>query len=177
MGESAVTYRQRLNVLNQWDKRIKDQNLRNISIVDRLYAGTDHAQIEVCLQKMVDEDKEGCMVNRDVPYKCKRHNGILKVKRFYTCDLPIIRLEEGSGRLSGTLGNFVVDYKGNEVCVGSGMTDEQREVFWEAGNSLIGRVIEVKYKEVSKDKKTKKESLQFPVFVCLREDGKEVSYE
>ena len=177
MGESAITYRQRLNVLNQWDKRIKDQNLQNISIVDRLYSGTDHSQIEVCLQKMVDEDKEGCMVNRDVPYKCKRHNGILKVKRFYTCDLPIIRLEEGSGRLAGTLGNFVVDYQGNEVSVGSGMTDEQREVFWEAGDSLIGRVIEVKYKEVSKDKKTKKESLQFPIFVCLREDGKEVSYE
>ena len=174
MGESAITYRQRLNVLNQWDKRIKDQN---ISIVDRLYSGTDHSQIEVCLQKMVDEDKEGCMVNRDVPYKCKRHNGILKVKRFYICDLPIIRLEEGSGRLAGTLGNFVVDYQGNEVSVGSGMTDEQREVFWEAGDSLIGRVIEVKYKEVSKDKKTKKESLQFPIFVCLREDGKEVSYE
>lgn len=177
MGESAITYRQRLNVLNQWDKRIKDQNLQNISIVDRLYSGTDHSQIEICLQKMVDEDKEGCMVNRDVPYKCKRHNGILKVKRFYTCDLPIIRLEEGSGRLSGTLGNFVVDYKGNEVSVGSGMTDEQREVFWEAGDSLIGRVIEVKYKEVSQDKTTKKESLQFPIFVCLREDGKEVSYE
>ena len=177
MGESAITYRQRLNVLNQWDKRIKDQNLQNISIVDRLYSGTDHSQIEICLQKMVDEDKEGCMVNRDVPYKCKRHNGILKVKRFYTCDLPIIRLEEGSGRLAGTLGNFVVDYQGNEVSVGSGMSDEQREVFWEAGDSLIGRVIEVKYKEVSQDKKTKKESLQFPIFVCLREDGKEVSYE
>lgn len=176
-GQSESKYRQRLNVLNQLDEQIKDQNFQNISIVDRLYSGTDHAQIEVCLQKMVDEDKEGCMVNRNIPYKCKRHNGILKVKRFYTCDLTIIRLEEGSGRLAGTLGNFVVDYKGNEVSVGSGMTDEQREVFWEAGDSLIGRVIEVKYKEVSQDKKTKKESLQFPIFVCLREEGKEVSYE
>jgi len=89
----------------------------------------------------------------------------------------VLRLEEGSGRLEGTLGAFVVDYKGNELRVGSGMTDEQREVFWEAGNSMIGRVIEVKYKEVSKDKKTGKESLQFPIFVALREEGKEVSYE
>lgn len=176
-GESNSPYRHRLNVLNQMDELIKKQNLKNISIVDRLYAGTDHSQIKICLQKMVDEDKEGCMVNRDVPYKCKRHNGILKVKRFYTCDLQIVRLEEGSGRLSGTLGNFVVDFKGNEVCVGSGLSDEQREVFWSVGDSLIGRVIEVKYKEISKDKKTNKESLQFPIFVALREDGKEVSYE
>ena len=34
----------------------------------------------------------------------------------------------------------------------------------------------VKYKEESKDKKTKLISLQFPTFVCIREDGKEVSY-
>ena len=52
------------------------------------------------------------MVNLDVPYKRKRHNGILKVKRFYTMDLPIIECEEGSGRLAGTLGAFVLNYKG-----------------------------------------------------------------
>lgn len=177
IGESAISYKQRLDVLNRWDERIKEKNLQNISIVNRLYTGTDHSQIEKCLQKMVDKGKEGCMVNRDVPYKCKRHNGILKVKRFCTCDLKVLRLEEGSGRLEGILGAFVVDYKGNELRVGSGMTDAQREVFWKAGNSMIGRVIEVKYKEVSKDKKTGKESLQFPIFVALREEGKEVSYE
>ena len=176
-GESVYTYQERLNVLNYIKKQIECKGVKNIDVVDILYSGTDHSQIEKCLQKMVDEGKEGCMVNRDVPYKCKRHNGILKVKRFYTCDLKVLRLEEGSGRLEGTLGAFVVDYKGNELRVGSGMTDEQREVFWEAGNSMIGRVIEVKYKEVSKDKKTGKESLQFPIFVALREEGKEVSYE
>lgn len=177
-GESALTYKSRMEFLKKW-KHIMENDCKylNIHIVDILYSGTDHSQIEKCLQKMVDEGKEGCIVNRDVPYKCKRHNGILKVKRFYTCDLKVLRLEEGSGRLEGTLGAFVVDYKGNELRVGSGMTDEQREVFWEAGNSMIGRVIEVKYKEVSKDKKTGKESLQFPIFVALREEGKEVSYE
>ena len=177
-GESTLTYKSRMEFLKKWKHIMENDCIGlNIHIVDILYSGTDHSQIEKCLQKMVDEGKEGCMVNRDVPYKCKRHNGILKVKRFYTCDLKVLRLEEGSGRLEGTLGAFVVDYKGNELRVGSGMTDEQREVFWEAGNSMIGRVIEVKYKEVSKDKKTGKESLQFPIFVALREEGKEVSYE
>ena len=81
-----------------------------------------------------------------------------------------------TGRLTGKLGAFVVDYKGNALNVGSGMTDEQREEFWSIHNDLIGRVIEVKYKEESSDKKTGQHSLQFPIFVALREKGKEESY-
>ena len=126
---------------------------------------------------MVEEDKEGLMVNLDVPYKCCRHNGILKVKRFYTMDLPIIGYEEGGGRLSGTLGALVLDYKGNEVKVGSGFSDEQRQLYWKQKDDLIGMLCEVKYKEISTDKRTNAESLQFPVFVALRTDKNEVNYE
>ena len=132
--------------------------------------------IDILLNKMVEEDKEGLMLNLDVPYKCKRHNGILKIKRFYTMDLPVVRCEEGSGRLTGTLGAFVVDYKGNEVKVGSGFTDEQRAYFWAHRDELVGQICEVKYKEISKDKNTGAESLQFPVFVTLRFDKTEASF-
>jgi len=60
--------------------------------------------------------------------------------------------------------------------VGSGMTDLQRDEFWACRDDLPGRVIEVKYKEESSDKKTGQYSLQFPIFVSLREEGKEESY-
>jgi len=142
-----------------------------------LYEGNDQSKIEEYLDQMVREDKEGLMVNLDVPYQCKRHRGILKVKRFYTMDLPIIRCEEGTGRLAGTLGAFVLEYKGNEVNVGSGFTDEQRTEFWKNKESLIGTLCEVKYKEISSDKHTKAESLQFPVFITLRTDKSEANYE
>ena len=138
--------------------------------------GTDQSKIPELLEQMVKEDKEGLMVNLDVPYKRKRHNGILKVKRFYTMDLPIIECEEGSGRLSGTLGAFVLDYKGNPVRVGSGFSDEQRASFWSCRKNLYGVLCEVKYKEISSDKSTGAESLQFPIFVSLRTDKSEVSY-
>ena len=117
------------------------------------------------------------MANLDTEYKCKRHKGILKVKRFYTMDLPIIRCEEGTGRLAGTLGAFVLNYKGNEVNVGSGFTDMERDIFWAAREKIAGLLCEVKYKEVSYDKKTGAESLQFPVYVCLRTDKCEPNYE
>ena len=148
---------------------------RYTSILPILYHGTDQSKIDELLEQMVREDKEGLMVNLDVPYQRKRHRGILKVKRFYTMDLPIIGLEQGSGRLAGKLGAFVLDYKGNEVRVGSGFSDEQRVEFWEA-RKIIGTLCEVKYKEISYDKKTGQESLQFPVFVSLRPDKHEVSY-
>jgi len=175
-GESAQTYKERLVSLKELGRTIASLGLRSIKLVEMLYDGSDASVIDVYLDQMVREDKEGLMLNRDSKYYRKRHNGILKVKRFYTVDLRVISVEEGSGRLAGKLGAFVVDYKGNTLNVGSGMTDEQRDEFWHIRGSLEGRVIEVKYKEESSDKKTGLSSLQFPIFVSLREEGKEESY-
>ena len=175
-GESNLAYKDRLLALKALGERLSELGLAHVILVDNLYAGTDAAMIDQYLDMMVAQDKEGLMLNRDSKYYRKRHNGILKVKRFYTVDLVVTAVEEGSGRLSGKLGAFVVDYKGNSVNVGSGMSDEQRDDFWLNRDSLPGRVIEVKYKEESSDKKTGLLSLQFPIFLSLREEGKEESY-
>lgn len=173
-GESEATYSTRRQALSGIQMTLGEDSPVNILPV--LYHGTDQSKIDEYLEQMVREDKEGLMLNLDVPYKCKRHSGILKVKRFYTMDLPITAYEEGSGRLAGTLGAFVLEYKGNEVRVGSGFTDEQRIEFWENREALPGTLCEVKYKEISYDKNTGAESLQFPVFICLRTDKDDVSY-
>lgn len=170
-----VTYRYRRDILNQFAERIVDTD-GAVKVLPVLYHGTDQSKIEELLEQMVREDKEGLMINIDAPYRRTRHKGILKVKRFYTMDLPIIRCEEGTGRLSGTLGAFVLKYKENEVKVGSGFTDEQREQFWNNRDDMEGLLCEVKYKEISQDKGTGLESLQFPVFVGIRTDKTEVSY-
>lgn len=176
-GESKQRYRERRYVLNELAKSALFEESSYIKVLEVLYQGTDLSKIDELLDRMVREDKEGLMVNLDVPYKCKRHNGILKVKRFYTMDLPIIRCEEGTGRLTGTLGAFVLNYKGNEVNVGTGFTDMERAIYWAARDKLTDLLCEVKYKEISKDKKTRAESLQFPVYVCLRTDKTEANYE
>ena len=173
-GVSIASYRTRRTDLDLYSELFSGSP---VSVLPILYAGTDQSMIPILLDKMVDEDKEGLMVNLDVPYKCKRHNGILKVKRFYTMDLTIVGCEEGSGRLEGRLGALVLDFKGNEVRVGSGFTDKERFWLWRQRESLIGTLCEVKYKEISKDKDTGAESLQFPVFVTLRTDKKVPSYE
>ena len=175
--ESVLTYKKRFEALLELKKKIESMDLSSVTTVEVLYTGNDASFIDYYLELMVKRDKEGLMLNRDSKYCCKRHNGILKVKRFYTVDLQVLSVEEGSGRLTGMLGAFVVDYKGNTLNVGSGMTDQQRGEYWSIRDELPGRVIEVKYKEESSDKKTGQFSLQFPIFVSLREEGKEVSYQ
>jgi len=175
-GQSELTYKGRLALMNEYRGMAAKLGLEYITIIENLYSGIDASEIDRYLDIMVAGDKEGLMLNRDSKYYRKRHNGILKVKRFYTVDLKVTSVEEGSGRLTGKLGAFVVSYKGNSVNVGSGMSDEQRDEFWKNRDNLPGRVIEVKYKEESSDKKTGALSLQFPIFVSLREEGKEESY-
>jgi DNA ligase-1 len=175
-GESSRTYKQRLLDMYQIQQALQsNSSFNNIRLVNFLYEGTDHSKIDYWTQKMTEQGFEGCMVARDVPYFCKRHNGLLKSKIFNNMDLEIIGYEVGEGKYAGMLGAFIVQYKDNTVKVGSGLTDEQRQEFWDIKEDLIGRVIEVKYKEITSDKTTGKESLQFPIFQRLREIGKEVS--
>lgn len=176
LGESVYQYKRRKEQLNDLRNLIADKNLSNIEVVPMFYEGTDQSEIWKWLDYAEENDMEGIMINLNTPYECKRTKNLIKVKKFYTVDLKVVDAVEGDGRLKGTLGALVVDYKGNTVNVGSGFSDEQRKEFWENKDSIIGRVIEVKYKEITKNKDTGLESLQFPVFVSLREEGKEVSY-
>ena len=170
---SKDTYKTRKHHLLE----LKPYETENIEIVQMFYEGTDQSEIWKWLDYCEQHDMEGCMLNLDTPYECKRTKSLMKIKKFYDFDLQIVGYEEGTGRNKGKLGAFVVDYKGNQVKVGSGYSDEERVSFWNDRDKYIGRVITVKYKEISKDKKTGLESLQFPVYCGVRELGKEPSYE
>ena len=159
------------------------ESLRNtepnwIRPVPILYRGEYNKEIvQKELDKQIALEHEGVMVNiNHAPYEGKRTKNILKVKAMQDCDLKIIGFEEGTGKNKGTLGAIIVDYKGFEVKVGSGFTDEDRKYFWNNQNELLGRVITVQYFEETTNKKDNSLSLRFPVYRELREKGKEVSY-
>lgn len=175
-GESKLGFKDRLEQLNSLRDQIKELGLNNIRIAPTYYTGTDHSMINTLLTKVDTEGFEGLMCLRNTHYKTKRNSGILKCKVFKTCDIKIIGFEEGEGRLKGTLGAVVVRYKDNNVNVGSGYSDAQREDIWKNKDTLLGRIMEVRYKEETSDKTTGLLSLQFPTYVCIRFLGKEVSY-
>jgi DNA ligase-1 len=175
-GSFVTPYKLRRKWLEDLAVTIEQKGLKNIQVVPMVYEGTDQSVIPQWLDYAVKHDWEGLMLNTSVPYKRARHTGCLKIKRFYTVDLRVTAIEEGQNRLAGTMGALVVDYKGNELRVGSGFDDATRATVWANPGDYIGRIIELKYKEVTMDKKTGLESLQFPTFVRFRDDKNEVSY-
>lgn len=115
---------------------------------------------------------EGIMIKDPrSPYECKRTFSWLKLKPFITVDLAIVRLEEGTGKNVGKLGAFVCEGTDNgkfiRVNVGSGFTDNQREAFWEAGDSLLNNIVEVKADAITQNQDGSY-SLRFPRFERFR---------
>ena len=175
-GKSKLKYKDRLKQLKQLDKEAKELGLNNLSIPKIYYEGEDISNIDYYLEQATKEDKEGLMYIKNNQWKNKRHSGILKVKKFLNADCEIIGYEEGTGRLEVKLVAFEIVYKGNKVNVGSGYREDERIEFCKHRDDYIGRILQVKFKEESVNSKTKQVSLQFPTFECIREVGKEVSY-
>ena len=117
------------------------------------------------------------MLNKNTRYEFKRTTGLIKIKSFHEVDLRCLEVHEGEGKYIGTLGAITVNYKGNKVQVGSGFTDEQRKYYWENQEQILDKIVTVKYKEESKNKDNDLLSLQFPVFMEVRTDKDEESYD
>jgi len=124
----------------------------------------------------LEQDYEGLMIKDiDAVYECKRSSSWLKKKPFITVDLVIDSVEEGSGKNVGKLGAFVCsgEYEGKEIIcnVGGGFSDNDRKVYFESRNDLIGKMIEVECDKVTQSKDSENEySLRFPVFKRFRND-------
>jgi DNA ligase-1 len=141
-----------------------------------LYLGDDTTKITKILEEEIAKGEEGIMINIwDANYEFKRTNNLLKVKKFNTCDLRVTGFEEGTGKYVGMLGAFICEYKGGQVKVGSGLTDEQRVDVWRNSRDYENLIIEVSYFEETKDS-TGKLSLRFPTFKDFRFDKTEPNY-
>ena len=137
-----------------------------INVVDRHEVPAEIESIMSLHHTFVQAGYEGAMVKTvDAPYRFGRSYDVMKVKEFHDVDLPIIGLEEGTGRHTGKLGAVKINYNGVIVKVGSGFSDDEREQVWNNQASFIGRIIEIRYQEVTPDG-----SLRFPTFVCFRND-------
>ena len=122
----------------------------------------------------IDKGFEGIMIKpMDGPYECKRSSLWLKVKPFIEVSLTVTDTEEGTGRNAGKLGALIVE--GNDsgkfikTNVGSGLTDADRESFWNAKDKLIGQIVEVRADAITQNQDAKDTwSLRFPRFLRFR---------
>ena len=149
-----------------YDNLMSAGDLSYLKYIPRYIVPADYVAIKSWHDDFVQQGHEGAMIkDLEAPYKFGRGPEVMKLKAFHDVDLKIERLIEGTGKHSGKLGSVSVDYNGVEVQVGSGFSDELRESIWSDPSSFIGRMIEVRYQEVTPDG-----SLRFPTFVCFRND-------
>lgn len=156
-------------------KLIEPLDLKHIVVVptSRVYDKNnpqDRQEIVEQFHQFLSVGWEGLMIkNWDSIYEFKRSKNLLKMKLMDSLDLVVTDVFEGAGKYTGMLGGVYVDFKGNQVGVGSGWSDEQRQYYWQHKNEIVGKTIEIAYQAVSKNKNGG-ESLSFPVVKKVRED-------
>lgn len=95
----------------------------------------------------------------------------IKLKRKETADLKVVGKYEGKkgSKAEGMLGGLHCESECGriKVNVGSGFSEEERIAFWEGDAPPI---IESEYDSITKDKKTKQESLFLPIYKRPRYD-------
>ena len=162
------------------DTTFSSGDFKYFELLPVLYQGTDTSKILELLDSEIARDQEGVMINIcDATYDFKRTWNLMKVKKMNTVDLEIVGFEEGSGRLAGTLGAIHVRYKdGNIVKVGSGFSDELRDLIWKKAfleQPDLCKIVEIQYFEETTNADGGI-SLRFPVFKDFRPDKAEADF-
>jgi DNA ligase-1 len=176
-GKSSMGQRRRLNFIKEnFSKIFGDSGC--IEIVSWIEVDLDTLVGEVEFKdfnkQMLDQGYEGVMIKDvDAPYECKRTVSWLKQKPFIEVSLTVVGVEEGTGKNEGRLGAIICegtdDGKFIRVNVGSGFTDDQRIEFWDAKDSLIGQIVEVRADAATRNQDSEDVwSLRFPRFLNFR---------
>ncbi len=170
--------------LDEFDSKISitnfDDRLKRIPVL--LHCETlsqSHCKSLADLQHHNDEAKrngwEGIMLRKNVGYKGKRSNDLLKVKTFLDAEYKVIRtiddkmrfFENGKDVERETLAAVIIHHKGYEVKVGSGFSKSEREIYYNDPDKIIGKQITVQYFEETTNQDNDGLSLRFPTFKCL----------
>lgn len=171
-GKSTFDYHTRFSALESLSLPKK------IHLVEStVVASLEEAQ--TIFEKYLADGQEGIIL-KDMSgvWEDKRAKHQIKFKGEMECDLEILAVEEGTGKYAGKLGAVVCasrskDGKRIVVSVGSGFNDDHRDNLWAIRDTLIGKIVAVKY-NMRIQNKAGEESLFLPIFVEVRYD-KEVA--
>ena len=137
------------------------------TVVQNWCISMDKQMVLADARVMIAQGHEGIILRtRDGIYENKRSRQLCKIKALYLddkkteLDLNVVTVVEGLGQYADSLGAFTCTYKGKSVKIGSGLTDAQRDEFW----NRPPKVIEVHAESITKDG-----SLRHPVFSKVKE--------
>ena len=127
-----------------------------------------------------DAGFEGIMVRKNVGYEGKRSHNLLKVKKFHDSEYTVLGTtnafirwtENGKQVERECLSNITIEHKGCKVNVGSGFSKEQREMYFESPQDIIGKTVTIQYFEETKNQNGGF-SLRFPVLKHVYTNGRD----
>lgn len=133
----------------------------------------DREQVKAFFDLALANGFEGFMLKDPLaPYAWGRSNSWLKGKPLHTAEGRIVGYYNGEkkGAFEHILGGFTIegtleDGTAFKVDVGGGYTAEERQLYWDNREEMMGWVLECEYMEI-----TSKGSLRNPVFVRFRTD-------
>jgi len=178
-----------------------DNQVGTTPLVERLKAGydllpetIDCSVLEFLPQEQISNDGqftemakdaeeagfEGIMVRKNVGYEGKRSHNLLKVKKFHDAEYTVLDAINGNIRWTENgkqiekecLSSIIIEHKGCKVSVGSGFSKEQREMYYESPQDIIGKTVTIQYFEESKNQ-TGGYSLRFPVVKHIYANGRD----
>lgn len=126
---------------------------------------------------------EGVMINlASAKYQHKRTDGLLKFKPVYSMDMKVVDIEYGKGKYELCIGALICEAKHDgkiiRCRVGTGLSDDQRNLWADYPDEIVGRIVEIGYFALSQDSEnfgTNIYSLRFPRLITTRLDKCEVS--
>jgi DNA ligase 1 len=150
----------------------------NIEIVNQTLIDGNF-NIDKLLKEVDGKGWEGLMLRKNVEYKGKRGNDLVKCKLFSDAEYEVVGVESGDMRHcvvnskgekieieEEMLTSVVIKHKGYKVNVGSGFSITERLMFFNNPDLILNKIITVKYKKETINKK-KEISLQFPIVKIL----------
>ena len=180
---------------NQESKRNLSNRLGNFNMIDSEFISSKLKCIDLLEQwKVESEDHfqelaelatknnwEGLILRKDCEYKGKRSNDLLKVKKFFDEEYIVKGVENSIHRIivdgleveEEMLSNVIIEHKGCDVGVGSGFNQEERRLYFNHPDRIIGKTITVQYFEETLNQDGC-HSLRFPVVKHVYESGRNV---
>jgi DNA ligase-1 len=131
-----------------WLRDLKNDVGPSIKFVDTIELSSAK-DIQEYHDKMVAEGYEGVMLrNIDGVYEInKRSKNLLKLKSFMTEEFEIVGAEENKGRAAGQCSLLCITKDGTQFAVKPEGTDAEREQYWKDKDSLIGKMLTVRFFE------------------------------
>lgn len=122
-----------------------DYDFKHIVGVPVLGIANTEEEVNAFAEPIWQRGFEGVMLNTlDGLYEVdKRVKTILKVKNVLELTVPVTGIEEGKNKNQGKVGALIVNYKGYSVGVGSGLTDKERQDFFDNPELIVGKQIEI----------------------------------